>query len=186
MKPPTAIVRGQHAGRKPERDREQDGDAGVQALEVHHGPRDVDDCTQRASLVTFLLLVLGPGAPGLQGVQQHEAADDPEDHDERDADVEVRPAAPYGRLDPLLDGRAVEHAGFGRHAEHEAEFKSTWPVLGALEAPDERLRELVAHVAGDRHEPGDAEAHHAGGQHEGAAGADEAADEAAEKPTRKR
>src|SRR5574341_1530772 len=65
--------------------------------------------------------------------------------------------------------------------QDETELHVHLTVFGPLEGAHERLGELMAHIACHRHEARDAETHHARGENEGAAGADESAHETAHK-----
>ena len=121
-----------------------------------------------------------PDLAGLHGVIEDIAAHHHQDDHEGHADIEVGAGlAPFGQ-DPLLDLDAHPHpdARGGRH--DQAQLDVNLAVLPALIRPHHGLGELVAHVAGHGHGPGDPQAHHPRGQDKGAAGADEAAHQAAD------
>src|SRR5574341_697191 len=172
---------GQHPCCKAQGNGEKDGNAGVDTLEINHRARNIDGLHPLRELPGFFFRLGVAGLIGLPCVIQDETADGREDYDKGDADVEVGAGVTEGLFDVLLDLRAIEHPRFGRDAEDETELHVHLTVFGPLEGAHERLGELMAHIACHRHEARDAETHHARGENEGAAGADESAHETAHK-----
>ena len=118
---------------------------------------------------------------GLPGIIEDVAAHDHQDDHKGEADVKVGAGLAPGGQDHFLDldAHPDPQPGGGRH--YQAQLDVHLAVFKALIGAHHGLGELVAHVAGHRHGAHHPQAHHARGQDEGAAGADEAAHQAADK-----
>ena len=112
----------------------------------------------------------------LQDIAPHHHQHDNEGH----ADVKVGARLPPGGQDRLLDLDAYQHPHRRGGGYIHTQFQVNLAVFVTLIGPHHGLGELVAHVAGHRHRPRGAQGHHAGGEDEGPAGADEAADQTAD------
>ena len=182
MNPPTAIVAASMPVAKPSGIVKSTGDPGIQTLEIDHGAGNIDGLDPAGQLACLFFFIAVARLVGFPCIAEHETSDHRKDHDKGHAHVQVGTCVAEGGFDLFLDMRAVEHTRFSRDPEDDAELHVHLAVLGPLDRAHQRLGELVAHVACNGNQTGNAEAHHARGKNECPAGTDKAADQTADEP----